>query len=86
MSTKHSTRFVKTASTDCVIETTMICDCCGKESYDNGEVKFGGWVHSGFISVNKRVSLVSQIAGTRTDWDFCSEECMVKYFDIGGCC
>jgi hypothetical protein len=86
MSLQTSLRTVKRETEDYVTETTVTCDCCGKASYDNGEIKIGGCLHAGYMTVTRNISVADRILGTRSRWDFCSEKCMVQYFDIGGCC
>lgn len=70
----------KVESKEWLTATTMICDQCKRESHDDGEMKFGGCVHGGWLSVDKRISITSRIHGSEHHWDFCSEECMKDHF------
>lgn len=71
---------VKVSSIDHRIETTIVCDECRKESFDDGEVKFGGCVHGGWLSVNRRISVSGSCLGIPSNWDFCSDNCMIEHF------
>lgn len=84
MSIRSVPREVINQQSSYVYETTVICDCCGKKSHDDGEPKFGGCVHAGYLNVHKNVGLAHTCAGIQNSWDFCSEECTIKYFDMKG--
>lgn len=77
---KTRSRETPTQSISYITETTIICDECKKESFDDGEIKFGGCIHGSWLVVYKNIALPYQIMGIQTNWDFCSEECMIKNF------
>lgn len=59
---------------------TTICDNCGKENCDHGEMMIGGsyiggWYH---LSRTPRSTGLSELQ-KQSSWDFCSEKCLNEF-------
>lgn len=57
--------------------TVRICDICKKRVSDNGEISYGGSVHTGWFTVEQTSgsTQLSELKKQR-EWDVCGVECL----------
>lgn len=60
-------------------ETVKICDVCQKRVSDDGEITFGGHVHSGWFKLHEQGGGTSLEALRKVrDWDVCGIKCLKR--------